>query len=161
DNAKKALAEREDLLAERNALLDTLRLDYKALVKTNADTALDLAELARRMKEAQDKSAGLEKDLHQKKTEVLAAAKKFEEQTALLQEAEARGKKLEQQLAEVRVQGKDYQTKLSVFDIRSKLLEQDLDKSRKDLLDTSKRYQELALAQELLSNRLLISSKEL
>jgi hypothetical protein len=161
DNAKKAQAQLE-------SLLDNLRLDYKELAKKTETTATSLAEkarltldLARKMKEATLKIVNLEKELDEKKTEALLAAKKIAEQTALLQTAEARGKKLASDLADVRALGKDFQNRFTVVDLRSKLLEQDLDRSRKDLLDTSKRFQEMVLAQEILSKRLSLSSKEM
>jgi len=165
DDALKAKAQLEALLSEKLLDLDNLSKKHTDLAKKNEDdakkSAAELAEqlrqnfdLSKKIKEAQLLLAGLEKDLLARKGEVTTAARKVEDQKALLELAEIGRRKLEAQLDELRILGK-----LQLA--RSGTLESDLDRSRKELLAIAKQYQELLQAHAVLSGRLTTNGKDL
>lgn len=124
------------------ALLDEEQRKLRELSKKNEAALADLAEnlklgldMARKMKEAEAKIAALEKDLEAKKSDVLAASRKMDSQTLVLVDAESRNKKLLVQLSDLQA---SMQARLSLVDLRSKILEDDLLKTRGDLSVSSK-----------------------
>jgi von Willebrand factor type A domain len=113
-------------LAAAEAMLAVLRLDLKTQEQKSTLKASELAEKIRahadlldKLAEAEKKIRALTKDLLLKETDAQAVAKKVDEKSNLL-------KLLEQELALLRSQNKDVQTKLTSADKRAVLLARDL-----------------------------------
>lgn len=156
--------------------------DLAILKKEKDDTALalalsrkDLAGLRIDLKNLQARAQGAEAALADKTAAHEAISKKLSVATALtrslekdllvkatrLSEADLMSKQLAKQLEDLGVLAKLYREKLTVADVRAKLLEDDLTKGKKETSDLRKRYEDLVLAQTLLSRRLASNSKEL
>ncbi|MCI0380566.1 MAG: VWA domain-containing protein [Gemmataceae bacterium] len=158
---KKEYDDMKKLHAAAEAVLAMLRLDYKSLEKKSALTAAELAEKIRAHAElfehlaaAEKKLRALTKDLLAKETDAALAAKTVVEKSNLLA-------MLEKELSILRGQGKLLEAKLNTAGIRAGLLEQDLEKSKKELLDVNRRFQDLLLSQDTLTKRYQISIKDL
>jgi len=133
--------------------LAALRIDLKDLQARSADTSVkltvktaELAELLKKLALAERKSTDLKSELETK--------------TLRLKDVDAASLLLSAELADLRKLAKDYKSKLSVAEIRSRLVDDDLAKSKKDITDIRKLYQDMLRAQELLSKRLLLSTRE-
>ncbi len=81
--------------------------------------------------------------------------------TDRLQQADLSSKKLAQQLHDLNTLSRLLKEKLTVADIRARLLEDDLGKGKKETADVRKRYQELLLTQDILSRRLSTNARDL
>jgi hypothetical protein len=168
DAAKKAEAQLKAFLDAKLLELTDLAKINTDLTKKSVSSAAELAEqlrqnlnLNQKIKQAQKELANLEKDLLARKSEVDAAALKLEDQKVLLALTDAGKRKLETLLEQMRSQGKVQLARYNETAIRSGILENDLDRTRKDLLAISKQYQELLQAHALLSTRLTDRGKEL
>lgn len=144
----------QSALTASDKMLSALRVDYKnlQLLAGKSDSALASKtaahdELLKKLLAAEALTRTLEKD-------VLAKSSR-------LQEADLDAKKMAQQLADLNLLAKVYREKLTAADVRSRLLEDDLAKGKKESTDIRKRYQDLLLSQDILSRRLLASAKEL
>jgi hypothetical protein len=161
DQTKQALTLARDLL-------DNLRVDLKKLQTKQTSTAADLAAkirdqeaLLKKLKGTELRIVVLEKDLAARLLANDSTAKKVAELTAKLQESETNARKLEQTLASLQLLSKDYIARLKVSDVRAQLLETDLEKGKKEILEAAKRYQDLVYAQEMLAKRLKLTDKDL
>ncbi|MCI0642845.1 MAG: VWA domain-containing protein [Gemmataceae bacterium] len=158
---KKEYDDLKKVHAAAEAVLAMLRLDFKSLEKKSALTAAELTEKIRAHAELFDKLAAAEKklraltqDLAATETDAKLAAKTAAEKSNLLA-------MLEKELSILRGQGKLLEAKLSTAGIRAGLLEQDLEKSKKELFDVNRRFQDLLLSQDTLTKRYQISVKDL
>lgn len=149
DAGKTAIA-----LALSDKTLAALRLDFKNLQlladKTTTSLAaktISLEELQKKLLAAETLTRTLEKDLVARNSR--------------LQEADLDAKRMALTLADLNALAKAYREKLSVADVRVKLLEDDLAKGKKVSLDIDKRYKDLLLSQDILTRRLLASAKDL
>src|SRR5262245_46093571 len=165
---KKELDASQNALALAQTVLANLRSDLKNLQVKQTGTAEELAAklkeqaaLLKKLKGAELQIVVLEKDLASKLLLNEGSTKQVQDLTAKLKETEAHAKKLEQTLDSLQLLSRDYISKLKVADIRSALLERDLEKNKKDILEAAKRYQELVAAQELIAKRLKITDKDL
>jgi hypothetical protein len=151
------LVSKKDQAATKLALnlsekeLANLRINLKDLQdKSVSDLALKKAELDKLLKKiviAELRSKTLEKDLLDK--------------GGLLLLADAASVKLAKELADLQLKSKDYKNKLTVAEIRARLLEDDLARGKKDILDYQKRFRDLLLTQEVLSKRMAQQTKDL
>ena len=158
---KQEYDEMKKTLAAAEAMMALLRLDLKNLEKKSTLTAAELAEKIRahadlfdKLAVAEKKLRALTKDLALKEADNKLAVKRVEEKSNLL-------KLLEEQLNLVRSESKDTMAKLSTADIRARLLEGDLERSKKELIDVNRRLQDLVLSQDTLSKRITVSVKDL
>lgn len=151
----------KELMAAAEATIALLRTNVKDLEKKSTLTAEELAAkikahagLLDRLAEAEKKLSYLTKNLAMRESDVKAATKTAEERADLL-------KRLEEQLALLRGQNKDYLARLDAFDIRVKMLEKDIGSGKKTLIESDKRYLDLLLAHEKLSMKHMVSIKDL
>jgi hypothetical protein len=130
---------REAWLASE-ALLKNLKIDRAKLLEEGRLSALELAgkvkanaELLLAITAADKKAQALEKKIAAQKLDADEAARLLEAQLAKLKLVERTNQDLEKQLGVLRATDKDTQAKLIARELRLKVLEQDLDKSKKDL----------------------------
>lgn len=102
-------------------------LDLAGKIKTNAELLLQIAA-------ADKKTAVLEKLAGAQKIDAQEAAKRLQEQLARLQTIEVKNKDLNRQAVELSADKKDALNKVALNALRVKVLEQDLEKAKKDLL---------------------------
>ncbi|MFO0965483.1 MAG: VWA domain-containing protein [Gemmataceae bacterium] len=150
------------------AALASLKADYGELLKKSIATSTDLAAKIRAHLDLLDKTAGLEKrltalekELDLKTVELKFATEKRDLSAKKIDDAEARAKKLEKLLADLKAEGKESLTKLSVSDLRVKLLEQQLELSKKELAYSGKRITDLLSIRDSLTERVLASTKDI
>jgi hypothetical protein len=105
-------------------------LDLASKIKTNAELLLQLSA-------ADKKTQALAKLTAVQKIDAQEAAKRLREQLAHLQNIELKNKDLDKQAGELRATRKDALNKAVLSALRVKVLEQDLDKARKDLVASS------------------------
>ncbi len=151
------LMAKKDQAASKQALdlsakeLANLRINLKDMqAKSAADLAKKKAELDKLLKKiaiAELRSKTLEKDLLDK--------------GGLLLLADAASVKLAKERDDMQLKSKDYKSKLTVAQIRARILEDDLAKGKKDLLDYQKRFRDLLLTQEVLSKRTAQQARDL
>jgi hypothetical protein len=134
--------------------LAELKLDFKTLQSKAAQATADLAaktaalaELAKKIAAAELKVASLEKDLAGK--------------TLRLRDADLASGKLSKELEDLRLLMKAFKGKLSVAEIRARLLEEDQTKGKKELIAVRRELRDLLLAHDLLSRRITLSAAEL
>lgn len=161
----------EDLQKNHRAtehLLASLKIDYADLRKKSTITSTELAEKLKAHAELLTRSATLEKrlsamekELNLKSVELKLAADKSDLSAKKVEDAEARAKKLEKLMAELKAAGKESLAKLSVSDLRIKLLEQQLLASQKELSSSGKRIEELLTQKDLLLLKMLAATKDL
>jgi len=172
--AKLALVLQSELNALRKthrtaeALLASLKVDHAALLKKSTLTSTELAESLKAHAEVIAKAAtlekrltALEKELNLKTLEARLSADKSDLNAKMVEDAAARAKQLEKLMAELKASGKEGLAKLSVSDLRIKLLIQQLALSQRDLSSSGKRIEELLSKQDLLTLNLLASTKDL
>jgi len=161
DDMKKILAAAEATIAAQR--LDIKSLDEKntLLNQKTTLTAKELAEKIRahadlldRLAESEKKLRALTKDLALKESDAMLALKRVDEKTNLL-------KLLEQDLILLRSQSKENLAKLGTADIRVRLLEGELERGKRELIDFTRRMQELSATQDLMTKRYTISVKDL
>jgi hypothetical protein len=158
EQALAALERKEDALKRLQAALAELQekssaeLASKDKVSTTLRTQLAAAER---------KVSDLEKEIAAQMTASEKAALKLAEQLALLQRSEGRNKKLEQQASDLSEQGRETRDKLTLAELRAKLLEQELERSKKDLADNSQRFKDLLATHDRVSKQLVDSAREL
>jgi hypothetical protein len=134
--------------------LAALRIELKDLQASSAASSAkltlktaELAQLLKKLASAERKSRELSSELASK--------------TRQMKDVDAASVLLSTELAELKRLAKDYKSKLSVAEIRTRLVDDDLVKSKKEVADIRKLYQDMLLAQELLSKRLLSNTKQL
>jgi hypothetical protein len=167
DKTHKSLLLTEDLL---KALRLELAVLQTASRKTEADLARTTTDLAARAKlnlnlqsllaATEAKLKATEKAVAAQQTAADETSRRLLDQMALLRDAEARNQKLEQQAVDLRGEGKDAQAKLTLLELRAKLLEQELERSKKDLGDNSQRFKDLLATHETVSKQLVASARE-
>ncbi|MCS7047444.1 MAG: VWA domain-containing protein [Gemmataceae bacterium] len=150
------------------ALLAKLTIELKELQGKNTLTAAQLADKLKAHADLLDKIAKaearivlLEKDLDVKKLEFLLAAKKLDEKTSKLQEAETRLATLQKELIDLRGSNEETLKRLALVEARAKLLEQDNDRGKLELADANRRLKLLMTEQEIFHRRLTIGAKDL
>ncbi|MBM4072279.1 MAG: VWA domain-containing protein [Planctomycetes bacterium] len=169
-------------LARLQSQYDLSLKDLAILKKTRDETAMalalskkDVASLRIDLKSLQARAQAAETALADKTAAHESISKKLLTTTAMtrtlekdlvakstrLIEADLMSKQLAKQLEDLGVLAKLYREKLTTADIRARLLEDDLSKGKKESVDLRKRYEDLLLAQTLLSRRLASNSKEL
>jgi hypothetical protein len=148
-------------LAGAEAMIGMLRLDLKTLERKNTLTAAELADKIRahadlfdKLADAERKIRALTTDLAFKEGDNQVMYKRVEEKSTLL-------KLLEQELQLLRSQNKDTLAKLSSGETRSRLLEEELARGKKELVDVNRRNTELSQFRDDLSKRVTISVKDL
>lgn len=151
---------RAELAVANKALAATgKKLDAQSaalLVKEKLNLDL-LAQIAA----AQRKIALVEKRAASQQGAADRAAKRLQEELARLEAAEMKSQKLTKQITNLRDESKDTLAKLSLTERQIKLLEQALERSKKDLANRDARFKELLGSHETLSKQLLASAKEL
>jgi hypothetical protein len=122
------------------AMLKTANLDREKLEKEKKLALLDLADKVNKNAElllqitAADKKVRIAaKEAAVRKLDAEEAAKRLAEQLAQLRAVELKNTQLENQAAELRVAMKVGEAKLTVQELRAKMLEQDLERSKKEL----------------------------
>jgi hypothetical protein len=123
ERLKKLQADLEKLLGDKKKT----EAELTGIVKINVDL---LAKLAL----ADKQIASLKGDITAKLNDIDKAAKKANEQLAQLKLSEEQARKLQKLLDTLRADQKATESKLQVTELQLKMREQDLDKSRKDLL---------------------------
>jgi hypothetical protein len=131
------------LLSE--AMLKKVRGEKARLEQLQKLTALDLAEQVRNNAEllllitaAQKKTQSLEKQVMAQKLDAEEAARRLADQLARLEEVERMHRSIEKQATALRGADKDRQAKLTAGELRIKILEQELEKSKQDVLANAK-----------------------
>jgi hypothetical protein len=117
--------------------------DLAAKVKANAELLLQITA-------AEKKAGELEKQVAAKQLDVQEAARRLQEQLARLQDSEEKNRGLEKQASALRTEGKGVLAKLTATELRVKMLEQELDRSKKELTASGVQRDDLARAQEAL-----------
>jgi hypothetical protein len=150
------------------ALLKNLRTDLEKLKDQQKLAALELAdkvkanaELLLQVEAAEKKADEQKKQVAARKLDAQEAAKRLEAQLAKLQAVELRNKELEKQAVDLRAEGKEATAKLTVSELRVKMLEQELDRNKKDLSASGQQSQDLVRSNEALNKKLLASAKEI
>jgi len=161
DTLKKTHLAAEALLASLKLEIAGMQKQSKLTAEQLAQKLKDHAELIERLAKAQARVVLLEKDIDARKLELLLAAKKLDDQSAKAKEADLRMVTLEKLLAVVRTEGTQSLAQLKLADLRIKLLEQDADRKKSDLTDADRRLRDLLGGQDVLSKRLLATTKEL
>lgn len=158
---KKEYDETKKTLAAAEAMMAALRVDLKNLETKSTLTAAQLAEKIRAHADLFDKLAAAEKNIRAltdalglREADVKTALKQVDEKANLL-------KSLEQELSLLTTRNKEITAKLGSASVRTALLEKDLDRTKKDLLEAKTRWQDLVGAQESLTKRYQISIKDL
>lgn len=147
--------------AAAEALLATLKTDLKSITRKSDRTSAELAAKIKALADAETRLATLEKEMKLRDLELRLAAKDAADRKLDLNSVEERSKKLESLLAEMKSQGKDYLAKLSVSDLRIRLLEQELAKNKLALTDSDRRLRDLLASDETIKKKWLISVKDL
>ncbi len=162
------LAEKLKAYAAAEALILSLKLELKDLQTKSTLTATQLVEKLKAHADLLDKIAKsearivlLENDVDAKKLALLLASKKADDQSAKVKDADERILKLDKQIVDLRGVGQDAINRLKIADLRVKLLEQDADRGKSDLIDAKRRLQALMTDQDALSRRMLVSAKDL
>lgn len=162
-----ALVRMQDLEALRKthaaaeALLANLQADLKSTTRKSESTSAELAAKIKALAEVESRLAALEKELQVRNLELKLAAKDVAGRRLDLKTAEDRARKLEDLLAEMKAQGKDHLAKLSVSDLRIRLLEQELAKQKLALTDSDRRLRDVLASDETIKKKWLISVKDL
>jgi hypothetical protein len=168
DKTRTALELTQDLAKQLRAELADLKdLSRKAsaeLTRTNTDLAakeklaLELRDL---LAATERKLKATEKTVAAQQNAADETARRLLDQVALLRDSEGRNKKLEREVVDLRGEGKDAQAKLSVVDLRLKLLEQELERSKKELADSGQRFKDLMASHQVVSQQLVASARDL
>jgi myosin heavy subunit len=156
-----ALEAKSKLQEELLAKLAAAQKDAKATtVELQNKTKLH-EELLARLALSDKKLSEMTVEVTQKQKLADEAAKKLQTQLALLETADAKNRKLEAQLAELSNQGKDSTTKLSLTELRMKLMEQELERNKKELAESGTRFKDLLKSHDTLSKQLLAGVRDL
>jgi hypothetical protein len=135
DKTSSALTLTKEQLKKLEVDLAKLLADNK---KTNAELTgkqkINLQLLAKIALSAKQ-LASLKEDITLKQATIDDASKKGEDQLALLKLSDQNARKLQKLLDSLRDDNKNAKTKIKLTELQLKMREQDLDKSRKDLLD--------------------------
>lgn len=159
--ANSALDSKSKLQEELLAKLAATQKDAKATsVELQSKTKLH-EELLARLALSDKKLGEMTVEVSRKQKLADEAASKLAAQLALLDAADAKNRKLEAQLASVANQGKDSSAKLTLTELRMKLMEQDLDRSKKELADSGARFKDLLKSHDALSKQLLAGVRDL
>lgn len=148
------LAAANKKLAATGKTLDAKSTALASKEKLNLDL---LAQIAA----AQRKIALVEKQAASQQGAADRAAKRLQEELARLEAADTKGQKLAKQLANLRIESKDTLAKLTLTEQQIKLLEQALERSKKDLASRDLRFKDLLGSHDTMSKQLLASAKEL
>src|SRR5262249_3862479 len=108
-----------------------------------------------------DRIRSLETQLKDKKELALKTARRADELASSLQEAEARGKKLDQLIAGLRAENKNAKDKLAAVEMAAKNMGKARDDQLKEALLAGKNYQTLLKLKNALEADLATSQKEL
>lgn len=152
EDARQLAAERQNSLDKTRSLLnlseDQLKKLEKELAELLASDKKTKAELTGQIKlnaellakiafseKAIDKLKG---DITLKQREIDADAKKLADQLAALKLSDENLRKLQKLLDSLQIENKDVKDKLKLTELQLTMRQQDLDRSRKDLLDLSK-----------------------
>ncbi len=161
---EKALA----ILAQREKSLKDLRSELADVQDTQGKTesALTIKEklnaaLRTQLASTERKVTDLEKEVAARQGDVEKTLRRLEDQMALLRDSESRNKKLEGQVSDLRGEEKETKNKLTLTDLRLKLLEQELERHKKDLAEASQRFKDLLASHDTVSKQLVTSAKEL
>ncbi len=138
--------------AQKDAKISTVELRNKTKLH---------AELLARLALSDKKLSEMTVDVSQKQKFADDAANKLKTQLALLDVADAKSRKLETQLADLSSQGKDSTAKLSLTELRMKLMEQELDRNKKELAESGARFGDLLKSHDSLSKQLLAGVRDL
>jgi hypothetical protein len=131
--AKIALADK--LIASLKTDLSANQIDLAKLLAEQKKATADLTATQKANAELLAKLLASDKQVASRQTELDAAAKKWQDQVALLKLSDENLRKLQKLLDSLRDDHRDTQAKLKVADLQLKVREQDLERSRKDLLD--------------------------
>jgi hypothetical protein len=158
---KKEYDEAKKTLVSAEAIINLLRLDLKKQEQKATLTAAELAdkirahaELFDKLAEAEKKIRALTADVARRDTDAQLVSRTVQEKTSLV-------KLLEDELTLLRSQNKETMAKLSAADMRSRVLEDDLQRGRKELLDINRRFTDLTQSQDGLLNRMMVNAKDL
>jgi hypothetical protein len=155
------LSTKEDALKKlRGELADAAETQRKMSVAV-ADKDKLSAALKAQLATTEKKASELEKEVAAQQRTNDSTARRLREQQALLQDAEARNKKLDNEASELRGDAKETQAKLTIAQLRMKLVDQDLQRARKDLVESGQRYKDLMAAHDNVSKQLAGSAKDL
>jgi chromosome segregation ATPase len=131
----------EALLKGSRGDLEKLRDQHKLAALELASKIKTNAELLLRIAVADKKTMQLEKLATAQKIDAQEAAKRLQEQLARLQSIEAKNKDLDKQASDLRGDKKDALNKVAISALRVKVLEQDLDKAKKDLMASAEQIE--------------------
>jgi hypothetical protein len=151
----------ESLLKNVRGELEKTKGEQKATAAELAGKVKANAELLLQVSAAAKKVGTLEKEVAARKLDAAEAAKRLEDQLARLARAEKTNKTLESQLAGLKTEGKEAVTKLSLNELRIKVLEQELDRYKKELKDGGERAKDLQLAHDRMSKQLAVGATNL
>lgn len=156
-----ALKASEELAASLRIELAELKDASKKTLATLDRTRTDLASKEKLSFELRETLSNAEQRLKAAEKTIAAQQAAAEESARRLTEQTTANKKLEQHVADLRVEGRDAQARQALVDLRLKLLEQDLDRSRKEIDAGGRRYKDLAATHDGLSKQLVVSAREL
>jgi von Willebrand factor type A domain len=168
EEARKLAAVRKDVVIRTQASLTLsedrlkkLEADLEKLLASNTKSKVELtglvklnAELLTRIALSEKEIGSLKTEVATKQADITAAAKKRQEQLALLKLSDENARKLQRLLDALRDDNKDTQNKLKLTELQLKVREQDLDKSRKQFLD-------LANSKDKMTKELALGGKDL
>jgi hypothetical protein len=135
DDAKFTLALSEKQLKKLQADLEELLASEK---KTKAELTGRIklnAEYLAKMAMSDKQIAALKGEISLKNAEIDASSKKGQEQLVALKLSEESARKLQKLLDSLRDENKDAKTKIKLTELQLKMREQDLERSRKEVLD--------------------------
>ena len=168
EDARKLAALRLDTLGRTNSALSLsekqlkkLQEDLEELLASEKKSKAELtgivrlnADLLAKIALAEKKIGSLKGEISLREAEITVAAKKSQEQLAQLKLSAADARKLQKLLDSLRDENKEAQTKMKLTELQLKVREQDLDRSRKELLD-------LVTAKDRLAKDLMVGVKDL
>src|SRR5262249_2013779 len=141
EDARKLAAKTSSALTLTQEQLKKLEADLAKLLADNKKTGAELTgtqkinvELLAKIALADKQIASLKEDITLKLADIDAAAKKGQTQAALLKLSGENMIKLQKLLDSLRDDNKDAQAKLKLTELQVKMLEQDLERSRKEFL---------------------------
>jgi hypothetical protein len=161
EDARKLAAKTSSALTLTQEQLKKLEVDLARLLADNKKTNAELtgtqkinAELLAKIALADKQIASLKGDITLKLADIDAAAKKGQTQAALLKLSEENMSKLQKLLDSLRDDNKDAQAKLKLTELQLKMLEQDLEVSRKEFLG-------VVTSKERMTKELVAGAKDL
>ncbi len=161
DELRQAYLISEALLKDVRTDLGKLKDQEKATATALAAKVKANAELLLQITAAEKKTRALEKESAARKLDAEEAARRLREQLAKLKGADAKNTELEKAAADLRAEGKDALAKLTASELRVKMLEQELERNKKDLTSSGKQFTDLLRSHETLTSKLVAGAREI